>query len=116
MKVPTVTLVGTSKSLELISLPEYQTAYQHGLILYIFNDTQSALTEDFRNNEVFIEIVDHPISDIDTKKSRTKVKWKSTQCDVKKNASAGKSVYHNVIPFCDAKLVTETIQDRDLDS
>ena len=83
---------------------------------YLFYLAQNStdFPESFFSRDVFLEIIDHPISAIDSKKSKSLVRWKESDCAMKKSKIKGKSVFHKVIPFCNEDFVQNTIQGRGL--
>ena len=94
--VPTVYLVGTDSKLELTAPVKYRSAYEHGLILYKLVTNMTEIPNSFLTKEAYIEITDHPISAIDSKSSKTFVKWKRPSCVKNTRFTAGKSVFHKV--------------------
>ena len=98
----------------LVSPEKYQNAYEHGLIYFTLPPNSTDFPETFFSRDVFLEIIDHPISAIDSKKSKSLVRWKESDCAMKKSKIKGKSVFHKVIPFCNEDFVQNTIQGRGL--
>ena len=96
----------------LESPAKYQSAYEHGLIYYKMAQNATDFPPSFFESDVFLEIIDHPISAIDSKRSVSLVKWKHSECGNAKSAAKGKSVFHKVIPFCNEDFVQNTIQGK----